>query len=105
MMDEHDREEGVNFESIDSMLESLTYPITKSALVAEYGDRRIERTSSDPIRIADLFDGMGDERFESTEDLRHSVLNYMPKESVGRQRYSDRGGQTRDERERTDESL
>ncbi|WP_136715875.1 DUF5789 family protein [Halorientalis salina] len=87
-----DREEGVDFTDIESVLGELSYPTTKDEFVAEYGEKTIGRTNADPIRIAELFDGTGADTFDSDEELRQSILNLMPKESVGRQRYSDRGG-------------
>ncbi|WP_459191870.1 DUF5789 family protein [Halosimplex sp. J119] len=87
-----DHEMGVNFESIEPVFEDLSYPITAGELADRYGDREIERTSADPISIGDLFAGTDDQQFESAEELRQGMLNMMPAESVGRQRYSDRGG-------------
>jgi hypothetical protein len=87
---EEDHEQGVEFGSIESVFEELDYPVTAGAVVDEYGDRELERTSADPIAIRDLFVGSGDQSFESEEELRQGMLNMMPAESVGRQRYSDR---------------
>jgi len=87
-----DREEGVEFTDIDSILGDLSYPVSKSEFVDEYGDTAIERTSAEPITIEELFEGTGEDTFESDEEVRQSVLNLLPADSVGRQRYSDRGG-------------
>ena len=103
--DDTDREEGVDFTDLGPVFEELTYPVTKSEFVDEYGDRTIDRTNAEPISIRDLYEGMGGETFESTEALRQSILNYMPRDSVGRARYSDRGGPTPAERARSDDSL
>lgn len=90
---EHDdHEQGVEFGSIESVFEALDYPVTASELVDEYGDREIQRTSAEPIAVRDLFADVGDQSFESDERLRQGMLNMMPADSVGRQRYSDRGG-------------
>lgn len=110
MDDDTDREQGVDFSTVDSLLEELDYPVTTDDLVAEHGQRSIERTNAEPITIRELFDGVGDETFESAEAVRQSVLNLMPEESVGREGYSDRGGSTPDEQvdddgEDDDESL
>src|SRR6056297_508425 len=87
-----DREEGGDFTDIDPILSSLSYPITKTEFVTEHGSKSIERTNADPIQIRDLFDGTGADSFESKAEVRQSILNLMPRDSVGRQRYSDRGG-------------
>ncbi|WP_436932298.1 DUF5789 family protein [Halosimplex halobium] len=95
--DDTDHEQGVEFGSIESVFEEVSYPVTAGDLVDEYGDREIQRTSAEPIAVRDLFAGSGDQSFESDEELRQGMLNMMPAESVGRQRYSDRGGSDRDD--------
>ncbi|MFB6139649.1 MAG: hypothetical protein ABEJ26_04350 [Halosimplex sp.] len=94
---EEDHEQGVDFEPVQPMFEELSYPVSAEELVAEYGDRELERTNAGPISIRDLFEGGGDQSFESEGELRQGMLNMMPDESVGRQNYSDRGGSTQDE--------
>lgn len=89
-----DREEGVNFEALESALEDLDYPVSMDEFVEQYGDVTLERTSADPIEVRTLFEGTGEDTFESPEGVRQAVLNLMPRESVGRQRYSDRAGET-----------
>ncbi|WP_415380617.1 hypothetical protein [Halosimplex sp. TS25] len=95
--DENDHEMGVEFGSIESVFDEVSYPISAEELVDRYGDEEIERTSADPISIRDLFEGMGDQTFESDEEIRQGMLNMMPAESVGRQHYSDRGGSDGDD--------
>jgi hypothetical protein len=87
-----DRELGVDFGSID--LEEFDYPIDTHGLVERYGDRSIERTNAEPITIRELFGGMEDEEIGSADELRQTMLNLMPEDSVGRKAYSDRGGST-----------
>ena len=86
------REEGVDFTAIDPVLETVSYPLTKEAFVADFGEANVERTNAGPITIGELFAGTGDDEFESPDDVRQAILALMPRESVGRQRYSDRGG-------------
>lgn len=101
-----DHVEGVDFTDINPLLDRIEYPIRKDDLVAEYGDETIERTNANPITIRELLDEMGDDSYDSPESVRQSMLNVMPSESVGRQRYSDRGGATPDTAEQSqDESL
>ena len=90
--DEADRDEGVDFGDINPALERLSYPLSVAAFVDECGDRSIERTNADPITVGELFDGTGEDTFESPEEVRQSLLNLMPADSVGRKGYSDRGG-------------
>ena len=89
---ETDREEGVDFTDIDPILSGLAYPTTKDEFVSEYGDQSIARTNAGPISVREVFDGTGDDTFESSSEVRQSILNLMPRETVGRQRYSDRAG-------------
>lgn len=97
MSEDADREEGVDFTDFNPVLEDISFPITKAELVDEHGEHTIERTNADPITIRELFEGMGEQTFESREEVRQSVLNLMPRESVGRAGYSDRGGSTPEE--------
>ena len=104
-----DREEGVDFTDIEPILSEISYPTTKDEFVAAHGDESVERTNADPIQVRELFDGTGEDTFESQTEIRQSILNLMPRESVGRQRYSDRGGsipeEIPDDEMETDESL
>lgn len=100
--DEPHREQGVDFSSIDPVLEDLPYPVTADELVAEYGDHTIERTNAEPISIGDLL-GPLDDTYESDDEVRQSILNLMPRDSVGRSEYSDRGGSLPEEEAQTDE--
>jgi hypothetical protein len=109
--DDTDREQGVDFTDIDPVLEDISYPITADELVDEYGDQTIERTNAEPITIRELFAPMGEDTFESPEEIQQGILNLMPEDSVGREGYSDRGGSFPEETEEAerrgeeDESL
>lgn len=98
-----DREEGVEFTDIQPVLERVSYPVTKDEFVSTFGDHRIGRTNAESIAIEDLFDRTGKDQFDSPTEIRQSILNLMPRESVGRQRYSDRGGATPRGPDRTSE--
>jgi hypothetical protein len=105
--DDTDREQGVDFTDIDPVLEDISYPITADDLVDQYGDQEVERTNADPISLRELFDHMGDDTFESKEELRQMMMSQMPRDSVGRANYSDRGGEQpteTDESENVDET-
>ena len=90
--DDHDREEGVDFTEFGPVLEDISYPITTDELVERYGDYELDRTNADPITVRELFNFMGDDTFESSEEARQMIMSQMPRESVGRTNYSDRGG-------------
>ncbi|MDS0258888.1 hypothetical protein NDI56_05720 [Haloarcula sp. S1CR25-12] len=90
-MDDPDHVEGVDFTSINPLLDDVSYPITTDELVDEYGDRELERTNAPPISVEELF-GYIDDTFESDEAVRQMLLSQMPRGSEGRANYSDRGG-------------
>lgn len=90
--DDTDREEGVDFGEVNPTLEDLSYPITTDELVDQHGDLELGRTNADPITIRELFEFMGEDTFESREEVRQMIMSQMPRESVGRRNYSDRGG-------------
>ena len=90
--DDPDQTQGVDFSSIESVLEDLSYPVTTDELLDRYGDQEIERTNADPISIEELFEYMGDDTFDSEEQLRQMIMAQMPRDSEGRTNYSDRGG-------------
>lgn len=91
MADHTERVEGVDFADVAPILEDVSYPITADELVEEYGDVELDRTNADPISLQALFEPMGDDTIESVDGARQSILTLMPKDSEGRQRYSDRG--------------
>ncbi|UPM42722.1 DUF5789 family protein [Halocatena salina] len=108
--DDTDREGGVDFTDTMPILEEASYPMTVEELVGEHGDHEVDRTNAEPITLRDLFDPMGENTFESPSEVRQMILNLMPKESVGREGYSDRGGATPEEtaevdRQNEDESV
>lgn len=102
--DESERVEGVEFAEIGPILEDVSYPVTADELVDRHGDTEIERTNADPITLAELFDFMGDDTFESADEVRQMIMSQMPRESVGRSNYSDRGGATPRETEAAKEA-
>lgn len=90
--DETNRVEGVDFTNTIPILEDVSYPITVGELVGQHGDHSVKRTNAGPITIRELFDPMGEDTFESPAEIQQMMLTLMPKESVGREHYSDRGG-------------
>lgn len=102
--DDTQREEGVDFETLAPTLEEVSYPITSEELVERYGDTELGRTNAEPITLRELFEGMGEDTFESADGVRQMVMTMMPRESVGPSNYSDRGGATPTETEAAEEA-
>ena len=103
-MDDPARVEGVDFTSINPVLDDISYPITADAFVDRYGDRELGRTNADPLTVEELFESMGEDTFESKADVRQMLLSQMPRNSEGRPNYSDRGGATPVETEAAEEA-
>ena len=92
-MDDPDHVEGVDFTSINPVLDGISYPITTEELVDQHGGRELQRTNADPVTVEELF-GYIDDTFDSGESVRQMLLSQMPRNSEGRPNYSDRGGAT-----------
>ncbi|WP_262177937.1 DUF5789 family protein [Haloarcula laminariae] len=104
-MSEPDHVEGVDFTRINPVLDDFSYPITADELVDRYGDRELERTNTDPISVAALFEPMGETTFDSPDAVRQMLLSQMPRDSEGRANYSDRGGSHPVETEAAEEAA
>ena len=104
MAEDTDRTEGVDFDDMEPVFEQLSYPVTASEIVDEYGDHEVDRTNADPISLEELFSAMGDTEFHSDDDLRTMMLGQMPQDSEGRTNYSDRGGSHPVETEEAEEA-
>jgi hypothetical protein len=92
--DDTEETEGVDFAELGPVLDTVEFPITADELVERHGDVELERTNAEPITLKELFDFMGDDTFESADGVRQMVMSQMPRDSVGRSNYSDRGGST-----------
>ncbi len=100
MSDSEDREQGVEFGELSDELESHDYPASKETLIEEYGDRELgfpdgSMTFEEAIEGYEPTDG----EFQDVDDVRSAVLNMVDSEAVGREGYSDRGGETESEAE------
>lgn len=102
--EEPDRNQGVNLADIDALLEDVAFPVTAGELVDRHGERTIERTNADPISLRELLEPVADETFGTPDDVSQMLMSLMPTESVGRERYSDRGG-SRPEESREAEAM
>lgn len=103
--DDPDHVQGVDFESINPVLEDISYPVTAGELREEFGDEKLGRTNADPISVDELFQYMGDETFESADGVRQMILAQMPRDSEGRAGYSDRGGSSPSQTEAAEEAA
>lgn len=70
-------------------------------LTEEYGDREIDLPNGSET-FGEILESLGDETYESAEEVRESLLNMVESEAVGREDYSDRGPATDEEEGETD---
>ncbi|NIB99570.1 hypothetical protein [Halobacterium sp. R2-5] len=96
--DENNREQGVVLGDLDDALESHDYPVSSSELVDEYGDCEIEMSGGSQ-RLEEVL-GLLDEdeqEFQDPESARQMIYSLVGTEGIGRENYSDRGGDTPEE--------
>ena len=87
------REQGVEFGSLAEELEDETYPLDKAELLERYGDHELV-LEDDMTALGAVLEPLGEDEFESADDVRQSVLTMVSDEAIGRENYSDRGGET-----------
>lgn len=90
---EDSREQGVEFGSLAEELESEEYPISKEELLDTYGDEELV-LEDDTQTLREVLEPLGEDEFESADDVRQSVMTMVGDEAVGRKNYSDRGDET-----------
>ena len=103
MTDEDSREQGVEFGPLVDELEDEEYPIDKETLLERYGDRELEM-EDDTTTVRTVLEAQGETTYESSDDVRRSIIGMVSDEAIGREDYSDRGGSTESE-EGTEESM
>ena len=97
------REQGVEFGSTAEELEEQEYPIGKDELLEAYGDEELELEGGTKT-IREVLEPIGQEEFESADDIEQSVMTMVGDEAIGRKNYSDRGGEM-DSPESDEESV
>ncbi|WP_372480921.1 hypothetical protein ACAH01_16130 (plasmid) [Halomicrobium sp. HM KBTZ05] len=92
------REMGVDFGQLTDELRGMEYPVTREAVLAEYGDADIELSGGTETLQSILgdqeteTDGAERHEYDSADAVRQAVLTMVGSEAVGREDYSDRGG-------------
>lgn len=96
--DEDNREQGVVLGDLDDELESHDYPASSSELVDEYGDYEIEMSGGSQ-RLEEVLGLLeeDEQEFQDAEAARQMIYNLVGTQAVGRDRYSDRAGETPEE--------
>lgn len=100
------REQGIEFGTLAEDLEDESYPLSKEALLDEYGDHEIG-LGDEQVPLREILSPEEEREFEDGESVRQAVFNMVGDEAVGRQGYSDRGGNPTDDIDKSpdDESF
>lgn len=85
------REHGIEFGDLPDDLEEESYPLSHEALLDRYGDRELG-VADDRVALREVLLSESDQEYEDPESVRQAILNMVGEEAVGREGYSDRGG-------------
>lgn len=97
------RQQGVEFGPLVDDLADEEFPMTEEELLESYGDYELGLEGGDET-VREVLAPKGGETYESVAGVERAILNMVGSEAVGREGYSDRGGET-DEVNDADESL
>ncbi|GAB7011680.1 DUF5789 family protein [Halorubrum trueperi] len=98
------REHGIEFGGLISDLEEESYPLSHETLLSRYGDRELGLIN-DQVTLREVLSPENEQQYEDTESVRQAILNMVGDEAVGRERYSDRGGNATDDDPTESESF
>lgn len=77
----------------DYLEAELTYPIEQSSVVEQVGSVEIEAPDDpDTETISTIVDDVGQETYNSADELYTTVIGNVSDEYIGRKFYDDRGG-------------
>lgn len=98
MADEPDntREHGIEFGDLAGDLEEESYPLSHETLLSRYGDRELGLVD-DQVAVREVLSSDTDQEYEDVEGVQQAILNMVGDEAVGRENYSDRGGNAEDD--------
>lgn len=93
-MGQHDnREQGIEFGPLADDLETESYPMSHETVIDRYGDHEIELENGSTT-VGEILSEDMEREFEDADDVRQAIFNMVGSDAVGRQAYSDRGGET-----------
>ncbi|THE66714.1 hypothetical protein D8Y22_00895 [Salinadaptatus halalkaliphilus] len=88
-MTDNGRELGVDVGALDDELESHDYPTSQDDLLEEYGDREVVM-GDETMTLEELIGPMGEDEYESADEVEQAIMNMVSDEAIGRKNYSDR---------------
>ncbi len=86
------REHGVEFGALAEDLENLSYPLSHEELLNQYGDRELELVG-ESTTLSEILAPENEREYEDAEGVRQAIFNMVGEEAVGREGYTDRGGE------------
>lgn len=88
-MTDDDREMGVDFGDLEEELSNHDYPADTGELIDVYGDETLSFSEGEAT-FRELLEPMGDQEFDSEDDVRQALFTMVSDEAIGRKNYSDR---------------
>ena len=88
----------MKIEGLQAFLEAeLTYSVSQASVLEQIGTMEIEAPDeSETETIASIIDAVGQESYDSAEELFETVIGNVSDEYIGRKYYDDRGGDPAD---------
>jgi (p)ppGpp synthase/HD superfamily hydrolase len=85
------REQGIEFGALAEDIETESFPITNEELLDRYGDRELTLVDGSTT-LREVLGVKQEQEYEDPEAVRQAILNMVGDDAVGREGYSDRGG-------------
>ncbi|WP_410767282.1 hypothetical protein [Haloferax sp. DFSO60] len=95
------REQGIEFGTLIGDLEDESYPLSHETLLSRYGDRELGLFDTQ-VPLREVLSPEQELEYEDVESVRQAVFNMVGDEAVGREKYSDRGGNATDDDDLTE---
>ncbi|OGI22654.1 MAG: hypothetical protein A2255_01930 [Candidatus Melainabacteria bacterium RIFOXYA2_FULL_32_9] len=58
--------------AVASIFKNANFPMSKDDIMQKYGDREIEYTKGNPVKVKDVLSNIPSETFNSPADLEHA---------------------------------
>jgi hypothetical protein len=85
----------VEFGALQEQLETEGYPLSNEQLLENHGHRELSHANGSET-LQSILEPVHDE-YESMEEVRQAILTMISEEAEGRQEYTDRGTNARNE--------
>jgi len=85
------REQGIEFGSLAEELANESYPISHEELLDRYGDHELGMDDGSTT-LRNLLGPENEQGYEDVQSVRQAIFTIVGSDAVGREGYSDRGG-------------